>query len=331
MSNYFIQTYTWNPWHNLAVEKYLSTRIKKGDVIFYLWQNDRTVVIGRNQNAIRECRARLLEEEGGCLARRTTGGGAVYHDLGNLCFTFLASPEVYNLEKQLKVVQAACRKFGVETQFSGRNDIITKDGFKFSGNAFSNTSQCSIQHGTLMVDVDVSQLGRYLTPSREKMKAKGVKSVQSRVCNLKELNPEVTTDAMRQALKESFEELYGRFEELDEKILDNPLVKETYDLYSSWEWKFGKSPECETSCSRRFDWGEVEVCLKLNAMHISEIMVFSDMLDVEFPGLLEQLLSGRRYDMADIDLDKVLPLCSEEQKEKLQDVVKWLADPLRND
>ena len=75
------------------------------------------------------------------------------------------------MEKQLKVVQAACRKFGVETRFSGRNDIITKDGFKFSGNAFSNTSQCSIQHGTLMVDVDVSQLGRYLTPSREKMKA----------------------------------------------------------------------------------------------------------------------------------------------------------------
>ena len=331
MSNYFIQTYTWNPWHNLAVEKYLSTRIKKGDVIFYLWQNDRTVVIGRNQNAIRECRARLLEEEGGCLARRTTGGGAVYHDLGNLCFTFLASPEVYNLEKQLKVVQAACRKFGVETRFSGRNDIIPKDGFKFSGNAFSNTSQCSIQHGTLMVDVDVSQLGRYLTPSREKMKAKGVKSVQSRVCNLKELNTEVTTDAMRQALKESFEELYGSFEELDEKLLDNPLVKETYDLYSSWEWKFGKSPECETSYRRRFDWGEVEVCLKLNAMHISGITVFSDMLDVELPGLLEQLLAGRRYDMADIDFKKDLPLCSEEQKEKLQDVVKWLADPLRND
>ena len=318
MSNYFIQTYTWNPWHNLAVEKYLSTRIKKGDVIFYLWQNDRTVVIGRNQNAIRECRARLLEEEGGCLARRTTGGGAVYHDLGNLCFTFLASPEVRKV-KQLKVVQAACRKFGVETRFSGRNDIITKDGFKFSGNAFSNTSQCSIQHGTLMVDVDVSQLGRYLTPSREKMKAKGVKSVQSRVCNLKELNTEVTTDAMRQALKESFEELYGSFEELDEKLLDNPLVKETYDLYSSWEWKFGKSPECETSYSRRFDWGEVEVCLKLNAMHISGITVFSDMLDVELPGLLEQLLAGRRYDMADIDFKKDLPLCSEEQKEKLQD------------
>lgn len=326
MSNYFIQTYTWNPWHNLAVEKYLSTKIKEGDVILYLWQNERTVVIGRNQNAIRECRAQLLEEEGGCLARRTTGGGAVYHDLGNLCFTFLASPEVYNLEKQLQVIQAACRKFGVETKFSGRNDIITEDGFKFSGNAFSKTSRCSIQHGTLMVNVDVSQLGRYLTPSKDKMKAKGVKSVQSRVCNLKDLNPEVTTDAMRQALKESFEELYGSFEELDTKILDNSQVKETYELYSSWEWKFGKSPECETSYSKRFDWGELEVCLKLNAMHISEIVVFSDMLDVVLPGLLEHLLTGKRYDMADVNLDNELPDCTKEQKEKLCEVVKWLSE-----
>lgn len=326
MSNYFIETYTFNPWHNLAVEKYLSTRIGKGDVILYLWQNERTVVIGRNQNAIRECRAQLLEEEGGCLARRTTGGGAVYHDLGNLCFTFLASPEVYNLEKQLKVIQNACLKFGVETRFSGRNDIITRDGFKFSGNAFSNTSKCSIQHGTLMIDVDVSQLGRYLTPSKDKMKAKGVKSVRSRVCNLKDLNPEVTTDDMRRALKECFGELYGSFEELDEGILDNPLVKETYALYSSWEWKYGKSPECETSYSRRFEWGELEVYLKLNAMHISEIMVFSDMLDVELPGLIEQVLKGKRYDMADVDLEEALPSCSEEKKGKIREVVKWLSD-----
>lgn len=325
MSNYFIQTYTWNPWQNLAAEKYLAGRIKEGDVMLYLWQNDHTVVIGRNQNAIRECRAQLLEEEGGFLARRTTGGGAVYHDLGNLCFTFLASPEEYNLEKQLQVIQHACWKFGVETHFSGRNDIITEDGYKFSGNAFSKNSKCQIQHGTLMVNVDVSQLGRYLTPSKDKMKAKGVKSVQSRVCNLKDLNPEVTTDAMRQALRESFEELYGAYEELEPAILDNPEVKETYALYSSWEWKFGKSPECETSCSRRFDWGELEVYRKLNAMHISEIMVFSDMLDAELPGKIEELLLGKRYDMADVDLEQDFPDCSEEQKEKIREVVRWLA------
>ena len=169
MSNYFIETYTYNPWWNLAVEKYLADRIQPGDMLLYLWQNENTVVIGRNQNALRECRAQLLEEQGGYLARRTTGGGAVYHDLGNLCFTFAASPERYDLGRQMGVVREACRKFGIETRFSGRNDIITEEGFKFSGNAFSVTSQCKIQHGTLMVNVDVSRLGQYLTPSKEKM------------------------------------------------------------------------------------------------------------------------------------------------------------------
>ena len=91
------------------------------------------------------------------------------------------------------------------------------------------------------------------------------------------------------------------------------------------EWKYGKSPECETSCSRRFDWGELEIYLKLNAMHIGEIMVFSDMLDVELPGLLEELLIGKRYDMADVDLEQELPDCGEERREKLREVVEWLA------
>ncbi len=331
MANYFIETWTWNPWQNLAVEKYLSGILQKGDVILYLWQNDKTVVIGRNQNALKECRCALLEEDGGYLARRTTGGGAVYHDLGNLCFTFLASPEVYDLNKQLSVIQAACETFGIRTCFSGRNDIITEDGLKFSGNAFSVTDSYRIQHGTLMINVDVSKMGRYLTPSEDKMKSKGVKSVKSRVVNLKEVNPSVTTDGMRAALKEGYGSIYGDFTELDPSILDNDTVRETYELYSSWEWRYGKSPACEISYRNRFSFGEVEVQMKLSHMRIDEIAVFSDTLDVDLPEKTEKALRGKRYDLADFDPGRDLSGCTEEQKEHIIETAEWLkSQPTRS-
>lgn len=161
------------------------------------------------------------------------------------------------------------------------------------------------------------------------MKAKGVKSVQSRVCNLKDLNPEITTDALRAALKESFAEAYGDFVELDPAIFENGEVQETYNLYSSWDWKFGKSPECETSYSKRFDWGELEVWLRLKNMHIEEIKIYSDMLDVEFPAKLEKLLLGRRYDMEDLDVERDAADFTPEQREKVTEVCQWLAIVLK--
>lgn len=313
MRNYFVESKEHNPWKNLAIEKHLAEGIRSGDFLLYLWQNDNTVVIGRNQNALQECRAKLLEEEGGYLARRTTGGGAVYQDLGNLCFTFMASPERYDLNRQMKVVQKACLAFGIETEFSGRNDIITKDGYKFSGNAFSMTNACKIQHGTLMVDVDKEKMARYLTPSEEKMKAKGVKSVKSRVCNLKQLNSELTIDLMKEALQQAFVEEYGVYEELSLTALQKDALEQTYEMYASWDWKYGKTPECETIYKNKYPWGEVEIHLKLKNLCVQECKVYTDALDPDLPKKLEQALLQKPYD---VNFSSIIENCMEEKTQK---------------
>src|SRR6056297_3762446 len=141
---------SFDPWHNLAFEEYLLNQVEENEVILYLWQNDNTGVIGRNQNAWKECRSELLAEEGGKLARRLSGGGAVYHDLGNLNFTFIMDKDNYNLKKQLKVILEAVRDQGIEAEFSGRNDLVVKSK-KFSGNAFYFGSETAYHHGTILV------------------------------------------------------------------------------------------------------------------------------------------------------------------------------------
>ncbi|UKI19042.1 MAG: hypothetical protein L6V89_08115 [Oscillospiraceae bacterium] len=138
----------------------------------YLWQNRNTVVIGRNQNPWRECNMEAIRRDGVTLVRRSSGGGAVFHDDGNLNFTFIAPKELYNLEKQLSVVLRALESFGLHAEFSGRNDILL-DGRKFSGNAFSHSHGISMQHGTLLIKTDMTRLAKYLSPSQAEAERKG--------------------------------------------------------------------------------------------------------------------------------------------------------------
>ena len=199
---------SFDPYENLALEEALLSRVGEGELILYLWQNECSVVIGRNQNPWKECRTALLAEEGGCLARRLSGGGAVFHDRGNLNFTFLMTAGDYDLPRQLTVLERACQSLGIPARRSGRNDLLA-DGRKFSGNAFYKHNGKAYHHGTLMLDVDMEMVQRYLSPSKAKLAAKGVDSVRSRVVNLREFVPDLTIPQLADALIAALAEVYA--------------------------------------------------------------------------------------------------------------------------
>jgi len=278
-----------NPHRNLAREEALLLGIHD-EAILYLWQNASTVVIGRNQNAWRECRTALLEQEGGTLARRTTGGGAVFHDLGNLNFSFILPRGAYDLSRQLSVVQAAVQSFGIACEFSGRNDLLA-GGRKFSGNAFRFTQEGALHHGTLMVAVDPQRMARYLQVSQEKLQARGVKSVPSRVVNLGSLG-EVTIETLAQALENAFQTEYGAARTEDADTLMLPRYEELAERNASWDWNYGAAPGFDVSFERRFDWGGVELLLTLEAGHIARCNVYTDAMDVDLAKELSQALTG---------------------------------------
>jgi len=284
-----------DPYYNLAVEEQLLDTVEEGCCILYLWQNGHTVVIGKNQNAFAECRTGLLEAEGGLLARRLSGGGAVYHDLGNLNFTFLMASADYDLEKQLQVILTACRALGVPAERSGRNDVLA-DGRKFSGNAFYRGSRNSYHHGTLMVDADLEKLGRYLSPSRAKLQAKGVRSVRSRVVNLREFVPELTVDALKRTLTEAFSAVYGLpVAPMKMSEPDAAAVERLRQRNSSWDWNFGSVPVCTARLENRFPWGGVELLLEVSQGLVQTCRVYSDAMDHALPVVLEQALTGCRF------------------------------------
>lgn len=270
-----------DPYENLALEEYLLFHTEPGECILYLWQNQHTVVIGKNQNSWKECDVSLLEAEGGHLARRLSGGGAVYHDLGNLNFTFLVRKEDYDLDKQLRVIQEAAKSFGIPAEKSGRNDLLV-EGRKFSGNAFYDSGVYSYHHGTILIEVDTEQLSRYLTVSKEKLRSKGVDSVRSRVGNLKIFCPDITIEGMKKAMCRAFGEVYGlvpEYREVPEN--DWEKVRLLKEKYASWDWKYGKKIPFTHSVSQRFSWGGVELELRVDQGRIREAVLYSDALDTQ--------------------------------------------------
>jgi lipoate-protein ligase A len=227
--------------------------------------------------------------------RRGTGGGAVYHDLGNINFSFIADKKLYDVRKQLSVIQDALLSYGLQTEISGRNDL-TCEGRKFSGNAFAKGQRNNLHHGTILIKTDGAMMQRYLIVDKAKLMKNGVKSVASRVINLSELVPELTSENIKQPLIASFEKVYdGKANWLDfDTLINKPEVQAIKDQISGHDFLFGRWEHFKTTKKARFHWGGVEIALQVDEAHaiIKDIQIASDCLEPETILEAEQLLQG---------------------------------------
>lgn len=260
-------------------------------MVLYLWRNENTVVIGRNQNPWKECNLEKLSNMKGKIARRLSGGGAVYHDLGNLNFTFLTGEKNEDLSKQLSVIIEALKEQGIESSFSGRNDILV-DGKKISGNAFYWDNNKYYHHGTLLYEVDVEKLTAILTPPTHKLTSKGIDSVKSRVANLKEYREDLTIESLMKSLIRAFEVKYGEINDikyLDEEVLD---LHELTNKYSSSQWIYGDSPDFHISIDRITTEGKIEINISAEDSEIKKCKIYTDSLYTKEFTIIEKILEG---------------------------------------
>ena len=282
-----------DPYENLAIEKLLFDSLQKDAFIIYLWQNQNTVVLGKNQNVWQEINLPLAQSEGVRLVRRLSGGGAVYHDLGNLNFTFICNAEDYNLERNMQIIKDACLSLGIKAELSGRNDILA-DGRKFSGNAFYNSHGKCYHHGTILISSDMQRLSRFLTPKKAKLESKGIKSVRSRVINLCELSPELTPEKMADALIKSAEKLLCLTAEKMASI-DKKEISPLCEKFGDWFFIHGTPIALDASFEGHFAWGDVEIILQIKNGIIEDARLYTDSLDHELASDFAALVKGSKF------------------------------------
>ncbi|MDR7239000.1 lipoate--protein ligase [Neobacillus drentensis] len=294
-----------DPQINLAIEEYALKNLDINETYLLFYINEPSIIIGKNQNTIEEINTEYVESNGVKVVRRLSGGGAVYHDLGNLNFSFITKDDgesFHNFRKFTEPVVTALKKLGVNAELSGRNDIEV-GGRKISGNAQFSTKGRMFSHGTLMLNSEIENVVSALKVKKDKIESKGIKSVRSRVANISEfLTEKLDISEFRSLLlKNIFEGQEGipeyvLTEEDWEKI--RQLSKERYQ---NWEWNYGRSPKFNLQHSHRFPVGSIDVRLEVNKGVIENCKIYGDFFGVGEVSEIEDKLIGARYEKNEIE------------------------------
>lgn len=287
-----------DPYRNQAVEELLLQNVEEDEQILYLWQNDRTVVIGRNQDAARECDLEALQSDGGRAARRLSGGGAVYHDMGNLNYTFLSARASHDVKRQTGIILDAVASFGIQAQCTGRNDL-TIEGRKFSGSAYYDNGHAKLHHGTILIDTDPACMARYLTPSRQKLASKGVASVSSRVGCLRELDSSLNVEKVREALVDAFCRSFAPGEVVtsgdDTLPFDEAQITAARSRFADRGWIVSRRTGLSEVAEFRNENGLYTIHAVVCGDVITDAQVFTDSLDPEAAAVMRRELIGRHF------------------------------------
>ncbi|WJV17480.1 lipoate--protein ligase [Rossellomorea marisflavi] len=293
-----------DPRINLAIEEYAlkNLDIDESYLLFYI--NEPSIIIGKNQNTIEEINTDYVEKQGLHVVRRLSGGGAVYHDLGNLNFSFITKDDgdsFHNFKKFTEPVIEALNKLGVKAELSGRNDILA-EGRKISGNAQFSTRGRMFSHGTLLFDSEMENVVSALRVKKDKIESKGIKSIRSRVANISEfLEGKLTIEEFRSTLlkyifNNSDVEEYVLADEDWDRI--HALSKERYQ---NWDWNYGKSPSFNLQHSHRFPVGQIDVRLEVRKGTIENCKIYGDFFGVGNVDEIEEKLTGTRYERSEIE------------------------------
>lgn len=295
----YIHNESTDPHYNLALEEYTLKYLEPDESFILLWQNEPSVIIGRNQNTVEQINSEFIKEKGIHVVRRLSGGGAVYHDLGNLNFTYIVKNDEkgVNFRKFTAPVIRALQRLGVPAEFNSRNDIAI-EGKKFSGNAQYFYNNRILHHGTILFSSDLSQVQNVLQVKENKFTSKGIQSVRSRVTNISDyLNQHCTIDVFKQLL------LTYLFEEAREPMEEYVLTEEDQagilrlmeERYKKWEWNYGKSPTFTVKKAQRFACGEIEFGLIVAKGKITECKIYGDFFGIRDVSEIENILIGLRY------------------------------------